>query len=376
MSVRRVGIVGCGQLAQMMAQEARPLGIEFSFLAEGAEDTTCVEGLGTIVRAADGVEGDSAQIESLYRAMGSPEVITAEREQVSGALLRALEKFCPVYPRPDAFEKTQHRLREKNAITAAGLPVAPFEPAHNYDEICSAVQKLGYPAFIKSCENGYDGKNQWRVDSDASLEALRGQVPAGEYVVEQGINFSREVSLIGARTADGEVITYPLAENDHYRGTLLVSTAPAPHVSEELQHTAETYLATLMNAWDYVGVLAMECFVTDDGLLINELAPRVHNSGHWTLAGAETSQFANHVRAILGMPLGATHCDRVAVMINMLGVDKKPALANEGVWLYGKGLRRGRKMGHVILLDDTQEALAARIDAMLEELYGASKRPA
>ncbi|MFC6981580.1 ATP-grasp domain-containing protein [Microbulbifer taiwanensis] len=170
--------------------------------------------------------------------------------------------------------------------------------------------------------------------------------------------------------------TYPLAENDHYRGTLLVSTAPAPHVSEELQHTAEEYLAKLMNAWDYVGVLAMECFVTEDGLLINELAPRVHNSGHWTLAGAETSQFANHVRAILGMPLGETHCERPAVMINMLGVDKKPALPNEGVWSYGKALRPGRKMGHVILLDDSQEALATRIDSMLEELYGPSKRPA
>lgn len=371
MTVRRVGIVGCGQLAQMMAQEARPLGIEFSFLAEGDENTSCVEGLGTIVRAA----GD-ADTASLYRAMGSPEVITAEREQVSVELLRALEKFCPVYPRPDAFEKTQHRLREKNAITAAGLPVAPFLPANNYDEIRTAVGKLGYPAFIKSCEHGYDGKNQWRVDSDESLEAIRGKVPEGEYVVEKGIDFSREVSLIGARTADGQVVTYPLAENDHYRGTLLVSTAPAPDVSEQLQKTAQDYLSTLMDAWDYVGVLAMECFVSDDGLLINELAPRVHNSGHWTLAGAKTSQFANHVRAILGMPLGDTDSERPAVMINMLGVDKKPALANEGVWLYGKSLRPGRKMGHVILLDASQEALAERTQAMLKALYGESRRPA
>lgn len=371
MTVRRVGIVGCGQLAQMMAQEARPLGIEFSFLAEGGENTVCVEGLGTIVHITD-----DADIESLYRAMGEPEVITAEREGVSAELLRALEKFCPVYPRPDAFEKTQHRLREKTAITAAGLPVAPFLPANNYDEICAAVKQLGYPSFIKSCEHGYDGKNQWRVNSDDDLAAIANDVPASEYVVEKGIHFSREVSLIGARTADGKVVTYPLAENDHYNGTLLVSTAPAPHVSEELQHTAETYLATLMNAWDYVGVLAMECFVTDDGLLINELAPRVHNSGHWTLAGAKTSQFANHVRAILGMDLGDTAAARPAVMINMLGVDEKPALPNEGVWSYGKELRPGRKMGHVILVDDSQEALAARIDSMLEELYGETKRPA
>ena len=371
MTVRRVGIVGCGQLAQMMAQEARPLGIEFSFLAEGDENTTCVDGLGTIVHATE-----DADIEQLYKAMGSPEVITAEREGVDAGLLRALEAFCPVYPRPDAFEKTQHRLREKTAITAAGLPVSPFLPANNYDEICAAVKQLGYPAFIKSCEHGYDGKNQWRVDSDESLAAIRDEVSELEYVVEKGVNFSREVSLIGARTADGKVVTYPLAENDHYRGTLLVSTAPAPHVDEKLQSTAEEYLSTLMNAWDYVGVLAMECFVTDEGLLINELAPRVHNSGHWTLAGAETSQFANHVRAILGMELGDTHAARPAVMINMLGVDKKPSLQNDGVWLYGKSLRPGRKMGHVILLDDTQQALAAHIDAMLEELYGPSKRPA
>ncbi|WP_237067119.1 5-(carboxyamino)imidazole ribonucleotide synthase [Microbulbifer guangxiensis] len=375
MTDRRVGIVGCGQLAQMMAQEGRTLGVEFSFLAEGDENTGCVEGLGTIVHARDG-----ADAEALYRAMGSPEVITAEREQVSVELLRALEQFCPVYPRPDAFEKTQHRLREKTAITAAGLPVSPFLPANDYDEICVAVKKLGYPAFIKSCENGYDGKNQWRVDSDESLAAIRDEVVAQEdeqeYVVEQGVNFSREVSLIGARTADGKVVTYPLAENDHYRGTLLVSTAPAPHVDEQLQRTAEEYLSTLLNAWDYVGVLAMECFVSEDGLLINELAPRVHNSGHWTLAGAETSQFENHIRAILGMPLGDTTAERAAVMINMLGVDREPSLPNEGVWLYGKSLRPGRKMGHVILLDDSQEALAKRIDAMLAELYGETRRPA
>ncbi|KUJ83465.1 5-(carboxyamino)imidazole ribonucleotide synthase [Microbulbifer flavimaris] len=375
MTVRRVGIVGCGQLAQMMAQEGRPLGIAFSFLAEGGENTGCVDGLGTVVHARE-----DADVEALYRAMGSPEVITAEREQVSVDLLRALEKFCPVYPRPDAFEKTQHRLREKTAITAAGLPVAPFEPANNYDEICAAVEKLGYPAFIKSCENGYDGKNQWRVDSDEALAAIRDEVleqqAEQEYVVEKGIKFSREVSLIGARTADGEVRTYPLAENDHYRGTLLVSKAPAPDADEALQRSAQEYLSTLLNAWDYVGVLAMECFVSEDGLLINELAPRVHNSGHWTLAGAETSQFENHIRAILGMPLGETHAGRPAVMINMLGVDKEPTQPNEGVWLYGKGLRPGRKMGHVILLDDTQEALAARIDDMLAELYGESRRPA
>lgn len=376
MTARRVAIVGCGQLAQMMAQEARPLGIEFSFLAENGENTTCVEGLGTIVNPGAVDAGDGAKIEALYKALGSPEVITAEREGVDAGLLRALEKFCPVYPRPDAFEKTQHRVREKTAITDAGLPVAPFRPANNYDEIRAAVKELGYPSFIKSCENGYDGKNQWRVNSDDDLAAIADQVPAQEYVVEKGINFSREVSLIGARTADGKVVTYPLAENDHYNGTLLVSTAPAPHVDEKLQTTAQEYLSTLMNAWDYVGVLAMECFVTDDGLLINELAPRVHNSGHWTLAGAKTSQFANHVRAILGMELGATDAARPAVMINMLGVDKKPALENEGVWSYGKELRPGRKMGHVILLDESQDALATRIDSMLEELYGPSKRPA
>ncbi|GAA5524934.1 N5-carboxyaminoimidazole ribonucleotide synthase [Microbulbifer aestuariivivens] len=374
MAVRRVGIVGCGQLAQMMAQEGRPLGVAFSFLAEGDENTGCVDGLGTVVHAREG-----ADVETLYRAMGSPEVITAEREQVSVELLRALEQFCPVYPRPDAFEKTQHRLREKTAITAAGLPVAPFLPANSYDEICAAVAKLGYPAFIKSCENGYDGKNQWRVDSDEALAAIRDEVIAQgeqEYVVEKGIHFSREVSLIGVRSADGEVLTYPLAENDHYKGTLLVSKAPAPDVDDKLQQAAQDYLATLLNEWDYVGVLAMECFVSDDGLLINELAPRVHNSGHWTLAGAKTSQFENHIRAILGMPLGDTDAERPAVMINMLGVDKKPTLPNEGVWLYGKSLRPGRKMGHVILVDDTQEALSTRIEAMLEELYGETKRPA
>lgn len=362
MTDKRVAIVGCGQLAQMMAQEGRALGISFAFLAGEDEDSRCVEGLGDLVRMR---AGDKPA--ALYRALGNPDVITAEREQVPVGLLRDLEQFCPVYPRPDAFEKTQHRLREKQALTDSGLPVAPFLSARGYGEVCRAVSKLRYPAFIKSCENGYDGQNQWRVDNPEMLADIAYEMDSQTYVVEQLVPFTCEVSLIGVRRPRGEVQFYPLTENRHVDGILRVSRAPV--LEAGLESRARDYLQKVMEDWDYVGVLAMECFVTESGLVVNELAPRVHNSGHWTLAGAPCSQFANHLRAILDLPLGETRGARSAVMVNMLGVDRAPAAPNEGVWLYGKTLRPGRKMGHVLLVDDDPQRLSARTDAVMAELY-------
>ncbi|WP_226642697.1 5-(carboxyamino)imidazole ribonucleotide synthase [Microbulbifer variabilis] len=361
-ATRHIAIVGCGQLAQMMAQEGKPLGITFSFLAEKAEDAGCVEGLGTLVRLDEASNG-----EELFQALGCPEVITAERERVDTTLLRELQRFCPVYPDPHVFEKAQHRLREKLALTASGLPVAPFVPAQGCDELKSALDKLGYPAFIKSCENGYDGKNQWRVKDAAQLQEAIEEAQELPCVVEASVEFSCEVSLIGARSVSGEVKTYPLTENLHRQGTLLLSKAPFQNA--QLLASARAYLQKLMDDWDYVGVLSLECFVTSEGLVVNEIAPRVHNSGHWTLAGADTSQFANHLRAILDMPLGETDCPRPAAMVNMLGVDRAPPGENQGVWLYGKSLRRGRKMGHVLLLDDCATQLSQRSEAVIADLY-------
>ncbi|WP_237064355.1 5-(carboxyamino)imidazole ribonucleotide synthase [Microbulbifer zhoushanensis] len=360
----RVGIIGCGQLARMMAQEGQALGLEFAFIALGKENVTCVKGLGEIVRA-----GEAPDPAALYQALGSPEVITTEREDVPLDLLRALEDFCPVYPRPDAVAKTQHRLREKLSLLESGIPVAPFLPAGDAHEISRAIRYLGYPAFIKACESGYDGKNQWRIDSPAQLEKIRGEIGNLPCVVEKGVPFTREVSIIGVRSASGETRTYAMAENLHVNGTLLVSRAPAPQRDDEQLDTAHRYLETLLRDWDYVGVLAMECFVTASGVLVNELAPRVHNSGHWSLGGAATSQFANHLRAILDMPLGDTHCDRPAAMVNMLGIDTAPETPNEGVWVYGKSPRPGRKLGHVLLLDEDSARLDRRVEQVLAELY-------
>lgn len=363
---RHVAIVGCGQLAQMMAQEGQALGISFSFLAEEGENTNCVEGLGVLVNLKDHESG-----KALYRALGCPEVITAEREQVDVGLLRELQQFCAVYPDPHIFEKAQHRLREKLALTESGLPVAPFVPALGADEVCRALNTLGYPAFIKSCENGYDGKNQWRVKNQAQLEDAIEDAHSHACVVEAAVDFSREVSLVGVRSVSGEVKTYPLTENCHRQGTLLVSKAPFN--DSHLMEQASAYLDKLIRDWNYVGALTLEYFVTTEGLIVNEIAPRVHNSGHWTLVGADTSQFANHLRAILDMPLGETECLNPTSMINMLGVNKSPTQKNEGVWLYGKSLRPGRKMGHVILVDDCARRLSRRSDAVITELYAQVK---
>ncbi|MCO1335438.1 5-(carboxyamino)imidazole ribonucleotide synthase [Microbulbifer sp. OS29] len=366
MSNRRVAIIGCGQLAQMMAQEGRPLGVEFSFLAEGGENTDCVQGLGVIVQRK---QGQGA--EALYQALGCPEVITSEREQVSVGLLRALQRFCPIYPDPHIIEKAQHRLREKRALTDCGLPVAPFVAALKETELRGALDQLGFPAFIKSCENGYDGKNQWCVTNAEELEAALPQTSGQECVVEAGVDFACEVSIIGARSVSGEIKAYPLTENRHQKGTLILSRAP--YANPELVAVAEHYLKTLLRDWDYVGVLAVECFICDRGLIINEVAPRVHNSGHWTLEGTEASQFTNHIRAILDMPLGDTSCPQPVVMVNLLGVDTAPKQLNQSVCWYGKKLRPGRKMGHVILQDFCEDNLRQRSEAVIKELYGAAK---
>lgn len=375
----KVGIVGCGQLARMLALAGWPMGLSFSFLGEAEEDDACVQGLGKVVRRS----GEGA--ESLYREMGCPEVITVEKEHVDVSLLRELQAFCPVYPDPEVIAVCQHRGREKAFLNNAGVTTAPYRLANSGAEVERAVKALGLPVFVKSCEEGYDGQNQWRITDANELEVFLAEHEAlPECVVEGRVQFAREVSVIVVRGVDGETAVYPPTENDHRNGVLLTSIAPVRDLSETTLAQADDIVAKVLDSWDsssdsfpgYVGVLAIECFATEQGLLVNELAPRVHNSGHWTQQGAATSQFENHLRAICGLSLGATESRGYNGMINLLGRFAPMSAvvqANTQLHLYNKSIKPRRKLGHVNLQSDSDEALRQQMRDMLESIYGSAQ---
>lgn len=364
-----VGIIGCGQLARMMALAGWNMGLRFSFLADAAESTGCVEGLGTVTRWS----GHEAPAE-IYLALGKPDVVTVEREQVDADLLAGLAEFCRVSPGAEAVRVCQHRLREKQLVASLGICTAPYRHASNTAELRRAVDDLGYPLVIKTCSGGYDGKGQWRFKTPADLESFCNEYAEGDWLVERCIDFDAEISVIGVRSATGEVALYPPAENLHRDGILLTSIAPTPGLSQALRDACHDYIRSLLESLDYVGVLAVECFACEDQLLVNELAPRVHNSGHWTMLGDVTSQFENHLRAILGLPLGKTRTQRFAGMINILGrndlAENLHALSRDcALHLYNKPPAPMRKLGHFNVLRDTPEELLAELSRLHGIIY-------
>lgn len=386
----KVGIIGCGQLARMMALAGWPMGLSFSFLAEGDEDDACVQGLGKIVRRHASVSGSAETVstesgaagggdvsaEDLYRALGSPAVITVEKEQVDVQLLRELQGFCPVYPDPDVIAICQHRGREKAFLNNLGIPTAPYRLINASTELEQAVQALGTPVFVKSCEHGYDGQNQWRIRNAREAESFMSeQTQIPECVVEGQVRFAKEVSVIVVRGANKQTAVYPVTENYHRHGTLLTSVSPVDDLSESVRAQVDEVVGKLLKGWDYVGVLAIECFVTDEGLLVNELAPRVHNSGHWTQQSAATSQFENHLRAVTGLTLGETKSNGYGGMVNLLGQLAPTEIAiqaNSHLHLYNKAPKPKRKLGHINLQHESDTALRQQIETMVQAIYGLS----
>lgn len=364
-----VGMIGCGQLARMMALAGWNMGIRFSFLAEQGETTDCVDGLGSIVMRQAGV---SAQ--SVYAALGQPDVVTVEREHVDTALLRELKAFCPVYPDPDFVRSCQDRLLEKEMLGGQDIPTAPHMPANTALQVADAVDRLGLPVVIKTREQGYDGKGQWWITSQRVLRDFCAQHQAGDWLVESHVPFEREVSIIAARSVNGEVVLYPVTENRHADGILLTSLAPTGELSPDLLEAARDYMRRLLEGLDYVGVLAMECFVTPDAILVNELAPRVHNSGHWTMTGEPTSQFENHLRAILGMQLGSVAVTRYQGMVNVLGGSDRGAVLQElspesALFDYNKTDKPGRKLGHINVCCDKRDEVVLQMNRLKDLLY-------
>lgn len=362
-----IAIFGCGQLAQMTAQAGITLGFTFSFIAEEGEDVRCVNGLGDVV-----VYQSSMSAEALFKAVNQPDVFTVEKEMVDTLLLAELAKFARVSPNDNSIYLAQNRIREKNFLRHNGIPTADFEIIETQEQLDSLPERLGFPIYIKAAESGYDGYNQWRIQTadDLSQVTLSDEV---QLIAEKHVNYVREISVIAARNLRGDIAYYPLMENRHEEGVLISTITPAPNTDVVLEEGAVAYMETILSSLDYVGVLTMECFDTDQGLVVNELAPRVHNSGHWSIEGAEASQFENHCRGIADSDLGSTQAKKIAGIVNMLGQHGAPEqFEKEGMFYhaYGKEERPRRKLGHIAALADDYESIKSKLDDALVSLYG------
>ncbi len=350
----RVGILGAGQLGRMLALAGHPLGIECTFLGGGRDSPA-----GQVGRILDGELDDGARLDALA---ARSDVVTFEFENVPVGALRRAGAGTSVHPSADALAATQDRLDEKRLLRDTGIPTAPYVAVGGESDLERAATELGWPQVLKARRLGYDGKSQRVVRSAAELAEAWSELNRVPCISEGWVRFEREVSLIGVRGAAGQAAFYPLSENVHSDGIL--STTVAPYEDASLQRTAEAWLTALMDRFDYRGVLTVEFFHTEAGLVANEIAPRVHNSGHWTIEGAVSSQFENHLRAVLGLPLGSTATRGHAAMLNLIGrmPDRAAILGVPGAHLhdYGKTPRPGRKLGHCTILRPTRaEALDA-----------------
>lgn len=374
MSARRqpvLGILGGGQLARMLALAAAPLGVN-TLVVDSAADA-CAGQVAPLV-VADWT--DYAALENFARKV---DVVTFDFENVPAQTAQWLAERVAVSPAPRALAVAQDRLAEKTLFRECGLHTPEFMAVDTREDLQRALAEIGAPAILKTRRLGYDGKGQFRLktaaDADAAWASLGTQASAHGLILEAFVPFERELSVIAVRSREGDFRTWPLTRNWHTDGVLSLSLAPAQAI-DTLQQRATELARTLAERLDYVGVFALELFVKDGVLLGNEMAPRVHNSGHWTIEGAHTSQFENHVRAVLGLPLGDTGARGLSCMFNWIGElpDAAPVLqTTDAHWHdYGKQSRPGRKVGHATVCAWDPRQLAARVD----EIAGALGRQA
>jgi len=351
-----VGVLGGGQLGRMLALAGLPLGARFLFVDPDPVSPAAEIG--------EHLALDYAAPEALER-LAACDVVTYEFENVPVDAALAIAEKTTLAPSLRALATAQDRWLEKSCFRDLSIPTAPFYNVESPAELSDALVLTGFPAVLKTRRLGYDGKGQRVLRTDAEVAAAVAELGTGGYLLEGFVPFERELSLIGARAPDGSIAFYPLVENHHENGILRLTLAPAPDVSPERQRSAEAHMASLLEHLDYVGVLALELFQVGGRLLANEMAPRVHNSGHFTIEGAVTSQFEQHLRAVLGLPLGSTALYGPAAMLNCIGSlpDPRAVLAVPHAHLhdYGKALRPGRKVGHVTLRAADGGALAERL---------------
>ena len=348
---KTIGIFGGGQLGRMMAQAALPLNIQCTFFEASTDCPSAVLGQVISSKAENGLQD----------FINSADVFSLEFENTPLADVDVLIKNKDLHPPRQALAIAQHRLSEKALFDELDIPVAPYRAVDSFDSLQQAVVELGLPIVLKTTTGGYDGKGQFVLRSSDQMEQAWVELgPAGSLIAESFVKFSREVSIIAVRGQNGDVKTWPLAENHHHNGILSHSIVPAPN-SADLQPVAQDYITRLLNHLNYVGLLTLELFVTDNGLYANEMAPRVHNSGHWSIEGAICSQFENHIRAVAGLPLGSTDVVRPTVMINIIGKHPKSedvlALNGAHLHLYNKTEREGRKIGHITLMPNDSAEL-------------------
>lgn len=381
----RVGVLGGGQLARMLALEGISLGHRFTILEPGADPPAAA--LGSVVAAAyDDPDG-------LRRVAEASDVVTYEFENVPARSAAYLAARLPALPPPVALEVAQDRLAEKTMFRELGIATPAFHPIDGPGDVDAALAATGLPAVIKTRRLGYDGKGQAvvrTVDDGAAAAERLGAGPGtngpgrngGGYglIAEAFVHFERELSVLAVAGQDGSRVFYPLTENHHRGGILHASYAPAPRLANALQGEGERLAGLVLDRLGYVGVLAIELFEAEGRLLANEIAPRVHNSGHWTLDGARASQFENHIRAVTGMPLAPPCVPGPAAMINLIGeipdVNALASIPCAHIHLYDKAPRPGRKLGHVNVSGDDEREVMETVERVWALLPGAGELPA
>jgi len=370
--MKKIGVLGAGQLGRMLALSGYPLELDFHFYDTSGKPSV---GLGDITI------DTKADIENpaLAAFLNDVDVVTYEFEHIPLELTQHIESQTDLFPPSRSIKVCQNRAEEKALFTKLGIPTPKYHIVNNAKELKAAVEDLGCPVVAKTTTEGYDGKGQFVIRSiEQCSEAWDsiGNSPKGKMtlIAEEFVDFKRELSVIAARSKNDDMVVYPLAENSHHEGILRYSIAPAPHLNKEISDQAVTYVKELMHELGHVGILTLELFETKNGLVANEMAPRVHNSGHWTIEGCASSQFENHLRAICGLPLGNTDAYSPTCMINIIAVkgdiESIMSLPYAHVHLYGKEERAGRKLGHITVKADTLEELNWRVQNIASFLPG------
>jgi 5-(carboxyamino)imidazole ribonucleotide synthase len=356
---KSVGIIGGGQLARMLTLAGVPLGLNLRVF-----DPSSAACAGQVAPLTCGAFADATALLAFARDL---DVLTFDFENVPGSTLEALSADIDVAPNPKALIVSQDRLLEKQTFSQLGIPVAPYAAVESHEQMTQAIRTLGVPGILKTRTLGYDGKGQIRVRKPSDAASAFDSLALAPCVYEQMVAFDRELSIIAVRSTDGEFCSYPLTENVHDEGILAVSIAPAK-VDDSLAVRAQQYAQKVAEYFNYVGVFALEFFQVDGQLIVNEMAPRVHNSGHWSIEGTSCSQFQNHLRAVTGMPLGKTAPQGVSIMLNWVGEmpESGPFLSAATNFVrgcawhdYGKSAREGRKVGHCTITADRLDDIAA-----------------
>jgi 5-(carboxyamino)imidazole ribonucleotide synthase len=360
----KIGILGGGQLARMFAESSKNLGVEIICI-----DPDPNASASHVMKVHQCVLSDIRRIRKIFADV---DCITYETENLSYNQTRQLSQIHQVHPPINALKLTQDRLLEKQLLTSLHIPTTEFYPVNSEKSLKKAAELVGFPCILKTRRNGYDGKGQIKLNNSADINPSWNAMQSKDLILEKFINFDFEVSLISVRSKTGEIKFYPLTRNIHEHGIL--KSSEAPFINQKLEKEAHHYATIMLEKLNYIGVMTIEFFCINNTLLANEIAPRVHNSGHWTIEGAKTSQFENHLRAIVGLPLGDTNATCYSMMFNCIGeepVNISRILKTDNVHYhsYNKTARKNRKLGHLTICTESKEKFDSEFKALVSEVF-------